>query len=101
MQKKEGEKRIKKLTNAARCHFAFKVSFVDFYAFYYRADTHTHTQTGMLVLATSRLSLVATLAATVAVAVVALPVLVMAKVARKGEKKWQREGVGGKYPSEI
>lgn len=42
MQKKEGEKRIKKLTNAARCHFAFKVSFVDFYAFYYRADTHTH-----------------------------------------------------------
>lgn len=41
---REGEKRIKKLTNAARCHFAFKVSFVDFYAFYYHADTHTHTQ---------------------------------------------------------
>lgn len=102
MRKREGEKRIKKLTNAARCHFAFKVSFVDFYAFYYHADTHTHTYADRQ--AMSRLSLAATLAATAtaAAAAVALPVLVMAKVASslQGERQRREEG-GGKYPSEI
>lgn len=98
MRKREGEKRIKKLTNAARCHFAFKVSFVDFYAFYYHADTHTYADRQAM----SRLSLAATLAATAAAAAVALPVLVMAKVASslQGERQRREEG-GGKYPSEI